>query len=109
MSEKEVEIWGRPLAKMTTPELKEMAKGVEGVSGVHGMKKEELIEVLHKSKGIAADAAKKADASLRSIKRKIRSIQVKRAEALESRDRKLADICRRRISRLKKKTRRAAA
>jgi hypothetical protein len=73
------------------------------------MKKEELIEVLRKSKGIAADAAKKADASLRSIKRKIRSIQVKRAEALESRDRKLADICRRRISRLKKKTRRAAA
>jgi hypothetical protein len=109
MSEKEVEIWGRPLAKMTTPELKEIAKGIEGVSGVHGMKKEELIEVLRKSKGLAADAAKKTDASLRSMKGKIRSIKAKQAEALEARDRKLAGICRRRISRLKKKTRRSAA
>lgn len=109
MSEKEVEIWGRPLTKMTTPELKEIAKGLEGITGVHGMKKEELVEVLRKSKGIADGAVKKSDASLRSIKRKIRSIQVKRAEALEARDRKLAGICRRRISRLKKKTRRAAA
>ena len=108
MSEKEVEIWGRPLTKMTTPELKEAAKGVEGVAGVHGMKKEELIEALRKSKGIADDGAKKTNASLRTIKRKIQSVKTKRAEALEARDRKLADICRRRISRLKKKTRRAA-
>ncbi len=109
MSEKEVAIWGRPLAKMTTPELKEIAKGVEGVSGVHGMKKEELIEVLRNSKDIVDAAAQKKDVSLRSIKRKIRSIKAKRTEALEARDRKRADICRRRISRLKKKTRRAAA
>jgi len=60
MSEKEVEIWGRPLAKMTTPELKELAKGIEGVSGVHGMKKEELVEVLRKSKGIAPAPPRKA-------------------------------------------------
>lgn len=109
MIEKEVEIWGRPLAKMTTPELKDIAKGVEGISGVHGMKKEELIEVLRTSKGIIDDAVRKTDASLRSIKRKIRSIKAQRAEALEARDRKLADICRRRVARLKKKTRRAAA
>ncbi len=109
MTEKEVEIWGRPLVRMTTPELKDIAKGVEGISGVHGMKKEELIEALRKSKGIVDAAVKKAETSLRSIKRKIRSIKAERAGALEVRNRKLADIYRRRIARLKKKTRRAAA
>lgn len=109
MTEKEVEIWGRPLVKMTTPELKDIAKGVEGISGVHGMKKEELIEVLRKSKGIVDDAVKKTESSLRSIKRKIRSIKAERAGALEARNRRLAGIYRRRIARLKKKTRRAAA
>jgi protein-arginine kinase activator protein McsA len=109
MSEKEVEIWGRPLAKMTATELKEIAKGIEGVSGVHGMKKDELIVVLRKSKGIAAAAAKKSDASLRAIKKSIRSMKTKRAAALEAQDRKQAAICRRKIARLKKKARRAAA
>jgi protein-arginine kinase activator protein McsA len=109
MSAKEVEIWGRPLLKMTTPELKELAKGIEGVAGVHGMKKEELIETLRKSKGIAESAAKKTDASLRNLKKKIRSIKAKRVEAIETQDRKRAAIFRRQISRLKKKARRAAA
>lgn len=108
MSAKELEIWGRPLSKMTTPELKEMAKGIDGVAGVHGMKKEELIEVLRKSKGIVEAAGKKADASLRTMKNKIQAIQAKRVAAIEAQDRKRAAICRRQISRLKKKTRRVA-
>jgi len=73
------------------------------------MKKEELIEVLRKSKGIAETTGKKADASLRKLKSKIRSIQANRAAAIEAQDRKRAAIYRRQISRLKKKTRRAAA
>jgi protein-arginine kinase activator protein McsA len=109
MSAKETEIWGRPLSKMTTPELKEIAKGIEGVFGVHGMKKEELIEVLRKSKGIPAEAATKKDASLRTMKKKIQSLKSKRTAAIDAQDRKRAAICRRQISRLKKKTRRAAA
>jgi hypothetical protein len=36
-------------------------------------------------------------------------MKAKRAAAIEAKDRKLATICRRKISRLKKKTRRAAA
>lgn len=108
MSEKEIEIWGRPLEKMTTTDLREIAKGLEGVSGVHGMKKEELIEVLRKSKGIADTGATKADASLRKLKNKIRTLKAGRAEAIEAQDRKRALICRRQIARLKKKMRRAA-
>jgi len=109
MSDKEVEIWGKPLSKMTTPELKEMAKGIEGVSGVHGMKKEELIDALRKSKGIVASAAPKGGASLRKLKSRIRTLKANRGAAIEAQDRKRAAICRRRISRLKKKSRRAAA
>ncbi len=109
MSEKEVEIWGRPLEKMTTTDLREIAKGLEGVSGVHGMKKEELIGALRASKGIVVAVVKKADASIHSLKKQIRLMQAKRSAAIEAKDRKLATICRRKISRLRKKTRRAAA
>jgi protein-arginine kinase activator protein McsA len=109
MSEKETEIWGRPLEKMTTTDLRELAKGLEGVSGVHGMKKEELIEALRKSKGIEVEKAKKSSTTAHALKQQIRSMKVKRAAAVEAKDRKLATIIRRRISRLKKKTRRAAA
>jgi protein-arginine kinase activator protein McsA len=109
MSEKEIEIWGRPLEKMTTTDLRELAKGLEGVSGVHGMKKAELIGALRKAKGIEVEKVKKTGASIHALKQQIRSMKAKRAAAIEAKDRKLATICRRRISRLKKKTRRAAA
>ncbi len=109
MSEKEIEIWGRPLEKMTTTELREAAKGIEGISGVHGMKKDELIEALRKSKGIVVEAARRTSDTIRALKKTIRSLKVKRAEALEAKDRKTADLCRRKIARLKKKTRRLAA
>jgi protein-arginine kinase activator protein McsA len=109
MSEKEIEIWGRPLEKMTTTDLRELAKGLEGVSGVHAMKKEELIQVLRKSKGITVEKAKKTSTSVHAIKKQIRTMKAKRAAAIEASDRRLATIFRRRISRLKKKTRRAAA
>jgi protein-arginine kinase activator protein McsA len=109
MNEKEIEIWGRPLEKMTTTDLRELAKVLEGVSGVHGMKKEELIEALRRSKGIEAVKAKKTGAPVHALKQQIRSMKAKRAAAIEAKDRKLATIIRRRISRLKKKTRRAAA
>jgi protein-arginine kinase activator protein McsA len=45
---------------------------------------------------------------MRDIKAKIRELKNKRQEFLEKDDKKMADIFRRRISRLKKKTRRAA-
>jgi hypothetical protein len=109
MSEKEIEIWGRPLKKMTTTDLREIAKGIEGVSGVHGMKKEELIGALRASKGIVVEAAKKADVSIHSLKKQIRSMRAQRSAAIAAKDRKRATIFRRKISRLRKKTRRPAA
>jgi hypothetical protein len=99
----------KPLEKMTVKELREMAKDIPGITGVHGMKKDELIVEIKKAKGIRDEPIKKADASVAELKQKIRALKAQRRDALEAKDKKKATIFRRRISRLKKKTRRAAA
>jgi hypothetical protein len=104
-----VEAKGKPLGKMTVKELREMAKEMPGISGVHGMKKEELIVAIQDAKGIKPPPVKKADATIAVLKKKIKALKVERQAALQAKDRKMATIYKRRISRLKKKTRRAAA
>ena len=99
----------KPLEKMTVKELREMAKDIPQIVGVHGMKKEELIVEIKKAKGIADEPLKKADATIAQLKQKIRVLKIERQAALEAKDKKKAAIFRRRISRLKKKTRRIAA
>jgi hypothetical protein len=99
----------KPLEKMTVKELREMAKGIPGITGVHAMKKDALIVEIKKAKGIKDEPIKKADASIADLKKKIKALKVQRQEALEAKDKKKATIFKRRISRLKKKTRRAAA
>jgi hypothetical protein len=99
----------KPLEKMTVKELREMAKGIPGITGVHAMKKDDLIFEIKKAKGIKAEPVKKADASIADLKQKIKALKVQRREALEAKDKKKATIFKRRISRLKKRTRRAAA
>ena len=42
----------KPLDKMTAPELREIAKELPGVTGVHAMKKGELLELIKKAKDI---------------------------------------------------------
>jgi hypothetical protein len=110
MSSKEVEIWGKPLIKMTVKDLREIAKEIPEISGVHGMKKDELIDALREIKGIEDEGPKaKKTEGIGNLKQKIKALKVKRQEALAAKDKKLATIYRRKISRLKKKTRRAAA
>jgi len=99
----------KPLEKMTVKELREMAKDIPQIVGVHGMKKEELIVEIKKAKGINDEPLKKADASIAQLKQKIKALKIERRAALEAKDKKKATIFRRRISRLKKKTRRVAA
>jgi len=99
----------KPLEKMTVKELREMAKDIPGITGVHGMKKDELIVEIKKAKGIKDEPIKKADASIAELKQKIKALKAQRRDALEAKDKKKATIFRRQISRLKKKTRRVAA
>ena len=96
----------KPLEKMTATELRELAKGIDGITGVHGMNKPELISVVKQARGIVDAKAKKADGSVRAIKQKLRALRAERA-GMDDTDPRRLKILRRRIGRLKKKTRRA--
>lgn len=104
MAEKQVK--EKPLEKMTAKELREYALGIEGIVGVHSMNKPELIAAIKEAKGIVDEGGKKADpAAIREAKKKIKELRAKRDEMGEEADRKQKDVLRRRINRLKKKTR----
>jgi len=108
----------KPLEKMTAKELREMAMGLPGVHGVHAMKKEELIVAIRAAKGITAPEPKKEKIvvakkekvvlTVAELKKKVKELRTKREELFQQRNWKMAEILRKRISRLKKKTRKAA-
>jgi hypothetical protein len=98
----------KPLEKMTAKELRDVALTIPEISGVHGMNKEEVLAAIKKARGIKEDLGKKGDRSMRQLKEKISDLREKKSEAREKKDKKGIDQLRRRISRLKKKTRKAA-
>ena len=53
MNEEKKEFTEKPLDKMTVTELREIALEIPGITGVHGMKKPELLEAVKAAKGIA--------------------------------------------------------
>ena len=82
MGSSKKEIKEKPLEKMTAKDLRELAKDISEIVGVHGMNKPELIAAIKKSRGIEDDTHKKRDASVRDIKLKIRALKRKREAAL---------------------------
>ena len=108
----------KPLEKMTAKELREMALGLPGIHGVHAMKKEELVTAIRVAKGMTEPEPKKEKKivgkkekvalTVAQLKQKVKELRVKRKELLQQRNLKMGEILRKRISRLKKKTRRAA-
>ena len=108
----------KPLEKLTAKELREVALGLTGIHGVHAMKKEELITAIRAAKGIAEPEPKKEKKAfvkkekvvltVAQLKQKVKELRVKRGELLQQKNLKMAEILRKRISRLKKQTRRAA-
>jgi hypothetical protein len=107
----------KPLEKMTATELREMALELPGIQGVHAMKKEELITAIRAAKGIPEPEPKKEKKMVAKkekvvltaaqLKQKAKELRAKREELLQQRNLEMAEILRKRISRLKKKTRRA--
>jgi len=99
----------KPLEKMTAKELREVAGEIAEITGAHGMNKDELVSAIKKSRGIAETTTRKKSANIRQMKQSIQALKGKRADALAAKDAKQATILKRRISRLKKQIRRAAA
>lgn len=108
MGGKKKEAKEKPLEKMTTKELRDTALKIPEITGAHGMNKEELLSEIKKARGIEDTTKKKKSGSIRELKKRIREMKVKRQSALEENDEKMAYVWRKRIIRLKKKTRRAA-
>ncbi|MDX9788683.1 MAG: Rho termination factor N-terminal domain-containing protein [Desulfobacterales bacterium] len=98
----------KPLEKMTAKDLREMAMGLPGITGAHGMNKPELISAIKQAKGITEEKSSIKDVVVRDVKVKIGVLKGKRVEALAAKNAKMATRFRRQISKLKKKTRRAA-
>jgi cell division protein FtsX len=97
----------KPLDRMTAKELREMALGMEGIVGVHAMNKSELLAAIKEAKGIEDEKKRDKSGDVRSIKKKIRELQSQKETMREAGEKDKVQLLRRRISRLKKKTRRA--
>jgi hypothetical protein len=99
----------KPLEKMTATELRKYALEMGSITGVHGMNKEELLAAIKKEKGIADEGKKKAKVNMRELKEKIKELRAQKAAAYEAGEsNKKINILRRRMNRLKKRTRKAA-
>ena len=92
---------------MTAKELREMALGMEGIVGVHAMNKSELLAAIKEAKGIEDEKKRDKSGDVRSIKKKIRELRSQKETMREAGEKDKVQLLRRRISRLKKKTRRA--
>jgi hypothetical protein len=105
----------KPLDKMTVKELREVAFKMGGIEGVTGMKKEQLLALIKKAKGIEDEPTKKkkkkptkVEGTVAELKQKIAALKKEKLEAQKAKDKTQIKVLRRRINRLKKKTRKAA-
>jgi hypothetical protein len=114
--QEEDQVSEKPMDKMTVKELREIAKDIPGISGVHAMKKDELLAVIKEDRGIkdkkpVKKVEKKADKvtlSVKDLKKKIALLREKKELARKAKDRKGLNVLRRRMNRMKKLTRRVA-
>ncbi|MGV1099100.1 Rho termination factor N-terminal domain-containing protein [Thiovibrio sp. JS02] len=112
------------LEKMTVKELRELAKAIPGLTGVSSMKKDELLAALQgggseeqaeaPKKNPAQKAKKEAGPSIKNltakeVKQRINATRDKKAAALEEKNKKMIAVLRRKLSRLKKQSRKKSA
>ena len=97
----------KPLDKMTVKELREIALQIPDLKGVHGMNKQDLLDAVKSHRGIKDPKPKKANRSVKEMKKLIHELKAQKQALTADKNRKQTEILRRKISRLKKKTRRA--
>lgn len=122
----------KSLDKMTVKDLKEIAKTIPDLTGIHSMKKDELLAAIMKAKGGAGakeektekaahaaktpakKKAKKAATQVKSLspkelKKVIVGLREEKLAAQQAKNKKQVDILRRKINRMKKMTRKPQA
>lgn len=96
------------LKGMTIAELRDVAAGIDGLTGYTQMNKEPLLERVCQELGIAMhEHHDVVGVDKRAIKARIRTLKEERAEALEAHDAGRTKRVRRQIHRLKRELRRA--
>jgi len=102
------------LEKITATELRDYAlKNHPDITGVHAMKKEELIVAIKKARGeeVKETKKKKVKAKVKvekkALKEKIRTLKAEKEKALQAKDRKALARLRKRIKKYKRMTKRA--
>ncbi|MFQ6673074.1 MAG: Rho termination factor N-terminal domain-containing protein [Candidatus Tectimicrobiota bacterium] len=99
----------RQLQQMTVKKLRDLALELGEVAGVHGMKKDELVEAIFALRGLEeAEAVAVLDVDKSAIKQEIRDLKERRASALEAGDATELKRVRQRIKRLKRALRKAS-
>ncbi len=99
----------KPLEKMTAKELRELALTIESMLGVHAMNKAELIAGIKEARGIVDEGKKVDTGAIREAKAAYQALKAKRDAARETASKAELDIMRKKLSRLKKKTRSLAS
>ena len=105
----------KDLEKMTAVELRELAlKEYPNITGVHALKKEELVLAIHQARGEVVKGSKKKKAAgkvkadKKEIKGRLRQLKEKKNKLLAGGSKKDLIRLRRRIKRLKRLTQKAA-
>ncbi|MCF8130323.1 MAG: transcription termination factor Rho [Deltaproteobacteria bacterium] len=106
----------KPLDKMTAVELKEVAMEIPGAVGVTAMSKVDLLASIREYYGLEDESEKKKaikkikiKATVKELKGKITELKEKKAEIRKNGDPKQITVIRKRLNRLKKQIRKAAA
>lgn len=94
----------KTLVKMTVPKLREEALKIEGVVGVHGMKKPELLDLLFGHFGIPIEK-KKVQRDTTALKKKVKTLRTQREELRAAGELKKVKVLQKRIHNLKRYTR----
>ena len=114
IKKEEAKVPEKPLDKMTAIELREFALSKNiGISGVHAMKKEELLVAIKDALGIKDEAPSKKkhlkeEVGVRRLKEKIHRLKEEKQAAISAKDKKKVRVLRRRVNRLKKQTKKVA-
>ncbi len=102
------------LEKMTATDLRDYAhKNHPDITGVHAMKKEDLVAAIHKARGEAVPekgkkkAAVKAAVTKKELKQQIRTLKSEKASLLEANNKAGLLRLRKKMKRLKRLTKRA--
>ena len=102
------------LERMTVLKLREEALKYPELTGVHGMKKTELVDALAQLMGLPEEEGSKKKLKVKkgetkgSLKKSINSLKKKRVEALQSKDAKALKIVRKKIKSAKRKLKKLA-